>query len=480
MITVTVKCWTFLNYLFSDSYIYSGGEINLTSENVYKIYAGAEELMLDNLKDSCVEYMKILISVQDVMTVYSFAQSYFLENLSDDCLNFIVKYFEEVKPHGFFNLDVVRVKLILDLQVQVRSSPAEDILKAVVEWLHKDEKARLEYAFYLLKDIPLFEVDPKILRNLFREDICLRNIQDVYNLFLSAVEGTKSEDTNKSKRKSDCEFVPQNIDNKDEVDTARNSKRPRSSEPNLKQERITLPGSLCISKSSENISFNPGRAGKDVKSSNKPLVYFVSSGMINPEKRSLVEFNLESKESKILTTHSDFDGLSSLVYNNRKIYSLGGMEVQESVRSNIVSVFDINTKTWETIRRGNKKVRAGFKSLVLGDYIYAIGGASLKGTIKDVERFPLTHSSKKWAHVSKLLYPRYDFGLGIVNGRIYVVGGWAWNKKSEVMLTIGNTTECYDPVSEEWSVKSPMPIERRGLAVATVGRNLYAIGGGDL
>jgi hypothetical protein len=65
-------------------------------------------------------------------------------------------------------------------------------------------------------------------------------------------------------------------------------------------------------------------------------------------------------------------------------------------------------------------------------------------------------------------------GLGVValNGRIYAIGG----RDDDGVL---NTVEEYDPDTDTWAIKNPMPTPRRGLSVVAFNNRIYAIGGYD-
>ena len=63
---------------------------------------------------------------------------------------------------------------------------------------------------------------------------------------------------------------------------------------------------------------------------------------------------------------------------------------------------------------------------------------------------------------------RNHMGAGVLRGRIYVVGGRPGN------LAVN---EVYDPASNSWETKPPMPTPRSGHAVGGVGGSLIAFGG---
>src|SRR5207249_945974 len=61
-------------------------------------------------------------------------------------------------------------------------------------------------------------------------------------------------------------------------------------------------------------------------------------------------------------------------------------------------------------------------------------------------------------------------GVGVVNGVLYAVGG---TDGSGSMATV----EAYDPVTNRWTTKAPMPTPRTELGVGVVNGVLYAVGG---
>jgi N-acetylneuraminic acid mutarotase len=58
-----------------------------------------------------------------------------------------------------------------------------------------------------------------------------------------------------------------------------------------------------------------------------------------------------------------------------------------------------------------------------------------------------------------------------VNGKIYAIGGY--NDSSGCLSTV----EEYDPATDTWTTKTPMPTTRAGLAIGVVNNKIYAIGG---
>ena len=74
--------------------------------------------------------------------------------------------------------------------------------------------------------------------------------------------------------------------------------------------------------------------------------------------------------------------------------------------------------------------------------------------------------------------PRQSLGTATVNGRIYALGGQQtdlpWNYTETNALS---TNEEYDPATDSWTARTPMPTARYGPAVASQGGVVHAIGG---
>jgi N-acetylneuraminic acid mutarotase len=59
----------------------------------------------------------------------------------------------------------------------------------------------------------------------------------------------------------------------------------------------------------------------------------------------------------------------------------------------------------------------------------------------------------------------------MLDGKIYVFGG-------ELPFRIFNATEMYDPATDSWISKAPLPTPRHGTGAVTLGRRIYVMAGG--
>lgn len=140
---------------------------------------------------------------------------------------------------------------------------------------------------------------------------------------------------------------------------------------------------------------------------------------------------------------------------------------------------DPKTGRWE--RRSDMLTpRNRLTSVHLNGKIYAIGGmkAGGQGTMNanDVEEYdPKTNS---WEKRAPMPTPRHGCAAVAVDGRILVIGGMgdehAPGASSRGALS---TVEEYDPATNRWHTLARMPTPRGFLCCAVVGGKVYAIGG---
>jgi len=110
----------------------------------------------------------------------------------------------------------------------------------------------------------------------------------------------------------------------------------------------------------------------------------------------------------------------------------------------------------------------------MGGKFYVIGGCVVqdKGVtaLSVVEAYdPATNI---WQAKAPMPTARSSFGLAVAGGRIFVVGGTPSDTRSAI-----NEVEAYDPVSDHWTAVAKMPTARSQVGAAAVGGKIYAVGG---
>ncbi len=119
--------------------------------------------------------------------------------------------------------------------------------------------------------------------------------------------------------------------------------------------------------------------------------------------------------------------------------------------------------------------RAELTAGVVSGIFYVIGGrtgggASASVSVGTVEAYdPATDT---WTTRAGMPTPRQDAIVGVLNGMIYVVGGYSASSGSVL-----NAVEAYDPIANAWTTKQSMPTARSFLSGGVVGGALFAVGG---
>jgi Kelch motif len=116
-------------------------------------------------------------------------------------------------------------------------------------------------------------------------------------------------------------------------------------------------------------------------------------------------------------------------------------------------------------------VRSGLAVAVYENIIYAIGGETLQSVTGVVESYnPETNS---WQKKSPMPLAVADVSAAVIGGRIYVPGGRLASGK------VTNILEVYDPRQDHWAQGAILPIAISAYAMVAFEGKLYLFGGWD-
>lgn len=118
--------------------------------------------------------------------------------------------------------------------------------------------------------------------------------------------------------------------------------------------------------------------------------------------------------------------------------------------------------------------RNSFGVGVVDGKIYTVGGWAGWWTEAAVEAYnPATDS---WiTGLAPMPKPRPYFGAGVVEGIIYTIGGYIPN------VGYTDTVEAYNPATDTWTTDlTPMPTTRNFFGVGVIDGTIYAVGGSDV
>lgn len=103
-----------------------------------------------------------------------------------------------------------------------------------------------------------------------------------------------------------------------------------------------------------------------------------------------------------------------------------------------------------------------------GKLVYVIGGSDGAADLAAVEIYD--PAADTWTASSELPGRRSDFGIGVADGRLVVAGGVAGEQVLKSVVAL-------DLATQSWNGLPDLGTARHGMALAGVGRTVYAIGG---
>lgn len=148
------------------------------------------------------------------------------------------------------------------------------------------------------------------------------------------------------------------------------------------------------------------------------------------------------------------------------VYIIGGYNRSSCLDS--VELYNKAENRWQYIHSMTTK-RSRCNAVAMNNSIYAFGGSDGHRDLNSMEIY--TPASGEWkTSNATMLEGRSSFGAATVNGNIYVIGGTHYSYPL-------SSAECYDAAKQKWASIPDMRICRNDLAVAALNGKIYAIGG---
>jgi len=166
---------------------------------------------------------------------------------------------------------------------------------------------------------------------------------------------------------------------------------------------------------------------------------------------------------------------------NGKIYAIGGRQDNWGLSTN--EEYDPATNTWTT-KTPMPTPRSDFGIAVVQNKIYCIGGMRYfdysghgEGILCAFNEVydPLTDT---WENKTSMPTTRQRPIANVVNDKIYVICGFQYHNLPPPYTTSGlDVNEVYDPETDSWTTKTPIPTTSSNPASATVNNKIYVISG---
>jgi N-acetylneuraminic acid mutarotase len=165
-----------------------------------------------------------------------------------------------------------------------------------------------------------------------------------------------------------------------------------------------------------------------------------------------------------------------------KVYVIGGFTTMENGTGTRVTgmnqVYDPATNKWEQ-RSPMPTTRNHAFSGVVNGKIYIIGGRQGSGGAGNASPTDVVEeydpAKNLWSDVkAPMPTPRSGGGDATYNGKIYVAGGELTNRQFSAAY---RALEAYDPATNNWTILPSMPVAKHGQGTAFLSNRLYLASG---
>jgi N-acetylneuraminic acid mutarotase len=160
---------------------------------------------------------------------------------------------------------------------------------------------------------------------------------------------------------------------------------------------------------------------------------------------------------------------------NGKIYVIGGSINEGSAYPTSSLVYDRSSGEWSQITLYNNSVRGAHNSCLVDGKLYVVGGWDGIRTVATMEM--LDPNTGEWT--SKMPMPT-DRGIAAsvtIDGKIYVIGGIRGTLPWDFDWGGTNKVEVYDTKNDVWIQAADMPTKRWGCSAVAFNGKIYVFGG---
>jgi N-acetylneuraminic acid mutarotase len=210
---------------------------------------------------------------------------------------------------------------------------------------------------------------------------------------------------------------------------------------------------------------------------------YIIGGMDEKGSSNLVEvYNVETEKwTKVSPLPEKLDHTAATTFNG-KIYVVGGFN-STGVSTKLLFIYDPLTDKWKQ-GQNMPTARGALTAKFVNGILYAIGGDETvlydfkkvynpQGVVAANEAYnPKTNS---WTMKSPMPTPRDHLSSAVIEGSIFVIGG----RQPDIgpLFKDLNANERYDPTNDRWIASEPLPTNRSGLTAASLDGKIYVFGG---
>nr|XP_006812423.1 PREDICTED: kelch-like protein 24-like [Saccoglossus kowalevskii] len=463
-------------------------KVVITEQNVQSLLEAANLFQIIPVRDACAEFLEKQLDMHNCLGIHHFADRYSCQELCEKAWHFSLENFPEVCGHSEIQLlqkDEILEYLSCD---ELHIEKEDSVFETMIRWVQYDPKNRLKHLPELLEQLRI-----NLLSSRYLLEVILRNeyvtTSEVFDKFMAVTKKYRSKKTNlitpprmRARLQSNIVIVGGvGIGNSKVMEVY--SYEPAQQTWSLLTKLPKHSDSVYSVTSLGNDIYVTGLQGKVSMYSIKRNKWFESAPMNQPRHRhastSLDGYvyvvggydgasrlssteRFDPKNNNWEQVKSLLEAVSSpgIVTCDGKIYVLGGV-TSNDIATDKVQCYDPKTDNW-TLVAPMPHCLACISVEVLRGCIYVVGCVS-----KIVHCYnPETDS---WRQVECMNSQRASCAATVCNGKLYVTGG-----ESQPNSPV-DTMECYDPVTNVWTVLPTLPYSVKLQGCVTVSKKTTSL-----
>ncbi|XP_034533171.1 kelch-like protein 33 [Notolabrus celidotus] len=460
-----------LEALISCSY---RGILPLTWDCVFEITCTALQLQFQATLSLCLNFLRQEMDASSCLDVASFAEAYGMSDLLEEANDLVLRDFWEVSATAKF-LDLPAEKLLDILCCDGLCVPSELVVfRAVSSWINADPEERSAQAGLLMTGVrfPLMTFrEFKEVRAINLRMECLGNKDvELYGLALKKFGFSLPTTQDQCRVRHPKDTVV--LVGGDQLHPDMGQRKPsrevwfanslRSGTGLVKEMEWRMLGEIPDKpKFRHGVVAMLGRlyvvGGCD---------YYTKDDMM----KSAYSYDPEQDSWRRLADMQDYRSNFSLVVHQERLYAIGG-DKELNTNLDSVEMYDPDTDTWSFVRPLDQAL-SGHAVTVLDGGIFISGGYNCEYVCL-VSMF-LYHPKRGTTYLADMNQNRAQHCMESLRGRLYVAGGVCNLRK---FYTDQQACEVYDPVSDSWNAFASLPVPHVGAASAVLEGKIYVLGG---
>uniref|UniRef100_UPI0037E90C45 kelch-like protein 33 n=1 Tax=Semicossyphus pulcher TaxID=241346 RepID=UPI0037E90C45 len=460
-----------LETLISFSY---SGILPLTWDCVFEITCTALQLQFQPALSLCLNFLQQEMDASSCLDVASFAEAYGMSDLLEEANDFVLRNFWEVSTTAKFQ-DLPVEKLLDIVRCDGLCVPSElAVFRAVSSWVEADPEERLGQAGLLMTGVRF----PLMTFREFREVRAINLRMECFGnreveLYGSALKEfgfspPKDQDQCRVRRPKDALVLVGGDQLSPDIGLRIPSRELwfanslRSGTGLVKEMEWRRLGEMP-----DKPKFRHGVAAMLGRLYVVGGCYFYTK---DDMMKSAYSYDPAQDSWKRLTDMQEFRSNFSLVVHKEHLYAIGG-DKELNTNLDSVEMYIPDTDSWSFVQPLDQAL-SGHAVTILDEGIFISGGFNCEYVCL-VSMF-LYHPEKGTTYLADMANDRAQHCMEPLRGLLYAAGGVCNLRK---FYTDQQACEVYDPVADSWTAFASLPVPHVGAASAVLEGKIYVLGG---